>query len=158
MKTLPLVCHLVLLLPLPHPGLVAADAAPAATAEAPIALAPFVVQGSSAEHTGISLHVVGRWNKTRTGTVIDEPTVAYVFPDSPAERAGIAKGDTVTQIGDVKLKGIEMRRWHELFDYRHATGETATFLVRKAGTQQTIPLTFRFVARPLGKTPESVSP
>jgi C-terminal processing protease CtpA/Prc len=158
MKTLPLVCALASLLPLSRSDLVAATASPAATAEAPIAMAPFVVEGTSAEHAGISLHVVGRWNKDRTGTVIDEPTVAYVFPGSPAERAGIAKGDTIAQVAEVKTKDLELRRWHELFDLRHAAGGTTTLLIRQARSQKTIPLTFRFVPWSSGKAPSTPTP
>lgn len=62
------------------------------------------------------------------------PTVVYVFPESPAEKAGLVNGDRILSAGDTEFAGMEMDQVSEVL--KGPEGSLVTILVeREDGTR-----------------------
>ena len=83
-------------------------------------------------YAGIVLH------DNHTGTA--RPVVQAVEPDSPAEKAGFAKGDLIVQAGRRNVSTVRDVQSAILADYM--PGDTAEFTVRRDGKTIRIRLTF----------------
>ena len=72
-----------------------------------------------------------------TGEKIPMPVVGQVAQESPAERAGLVKGDTIEAIN-----GQQIATWADLTQaVRASDGETMTFIVARDATNLTLTLT-----------------
>lgn len=94
-------------------------------------------------HLGFSVTIDGEgvfWNPT-----LKSVTVAKVYPGSPAEKAGLAAGDAITEVDGRPVAGTKA---NELKPYlQREVGQSVRFVVKKASGELT-PVTLVVVAKP----------
>jgi hypothetical protein len=83
----------------------------------------------------------------------DPPTtIERVAPDGPAARAGLQPGDAIIEVDGVNVERIEPSAVHLLM-IDHPIGDTATIVIRRAGTTRTLKLPIGRRTRNAGRWP-----
>jgi C-terminal processing protease CtpA/Prc len=92
---------------------------------------------------------VGVWvqfvNNQPTVTTRKQPTIITVFPNSPAQQAGVHVGDVITQVDDTKVHGLKLG---EILKLLHGDlGTKVKVIVTRSGEKD--PLTFSLRREPI---------
>lgn len=100
-----------------------------------VVLALLAPVAHAAERAGFSLG--SETSGSAFDPVLDRVTVSRVEPGSPAERAGLAVGDEVTDINELHVPGLkarELQRWQEAL----TPADGLVLRVRRADVEENI--------------------
>jgi S1-C subfamily serine protease len=122
-----------------------------------VKLDPYVVEASSLADAGFSIKA--RFLNHLTGGGIKELIIVKVGPQSEAKKAGLAVGEKILQIRDVKVEGLNLKELQDEFAAKAVNGKV-TLLVQSRNSEETRTVELQFTkASPLKEaTPPSPEP
>jgi hypothetical protein len=106
-----------------------------------VKLEPYVVEAKSLADAGFTFKARFRHHMIWAG--IKELTIVKVGPHSEAKKAGLAVGERILEIRDVKVEGLGLKELQDLFEAKAADGKV-TLLVQSRGSEDTRTVVLRF--------------
>lgn len=113
-----------------------------------VKLEPYVVKAKSLANAGFSFIAKFRYHMIWAG--IKELIIVEVGPRSEAKKAGLAVGEKILQIRDVKVEGLGIRELRNEFETKAVDGKV-TLLIQSKGSKETRTVVLQFT-EPLPKT------
>lgn len=102
-------------------------------------------------YRGLGIEIVNTYdllkddNGTITGYIYKDIEVTSVFPDSPADKAGLKVGDIITHVNDISMEG---KLTSELTAYVKSTSGALTLKVKREGKEMTFKASSTLVTIP----------
>lgn len=115
---------------------------------------PVVVEASSLSDAGFKFKA--KFRPHFIGTGIRELVVVEVGPQSTAKKAGLAVGDRILQIRDVKVEGLGIQELQHEFETKAVDGKV-TLLVKSKGSTEPRNVELQFTKSPLSNDPKPSS-
>jgi len=114
-----------------------------------VKLTPFVVEARSLANAGFKFKA--KFHHHIKGAGIKELIIVEVGPQSEAKKAGLAVGEKILQIRDVKVDGLGLEELRDEFVTKAVDGKI-TLLIQSKGSDETRTVVLQFPAPPK-KTP-----
>jgi hypothetical protein len=119
-----------------------------------VKLKPYVVEAKSLANAGFTFIAKFRHHMIWAG--IKELIIAEVGPRSEAKKAGLAVGEKILQIRDVKVDGLGIKELRNEFETKAVDGKI-TLLIQSKDSKETRTIVLQFTD-PLPKTEPNQSP
>jgi S1-C subfamily serine protease len=119
-----------------------------------VVLEPYVVEAKSLANAGFAFIAKFRYHMIWAG--IKELIIAEVGPRSEAKKAGLAVGEKILQIRDVKVNGLGIRALRKEFETKAVDGKV-TLLIQSKDSKETRTVVLQFT-EPLPKTEPNQPP
>jgi len=112
-----------------------------------VKLTPYVVEARSLAGAGFKFKA--RFRHHMIGAGIKELIIVEVGPQSEAKKAGLAVGEKILQIRDVKVDGLGIKQLQNEFEIKAVEGKV-TLLIQSKGSNETRTVVLQFTG-PLPK-------
>ena len=106
-----------------------------------VTLPPYVIEAKSLADAGFKFKA--RFHNHMIGAGITELIIVEVGPQSEAKKAGLAVGDRILQIRDVKVEGLGLAELQHEFASKAVDGKVS-LLIQSKGSDETHRVTLKF--------------
>jgi C-terminal processing protease CtpA/Prc len=118
-------------------------------------LPPYVIEAKSLADSGFKFKA--RFRDHMIGAGIRELVIVEVGPQSEAKKAGLAVGDRILQIRDVKVEGLGLKELQDEFATKAVDGKVP-LLIQSRGSDETRTVMLKFAdlvpKKAVNKSPE----
>jgi len=115
---------------------------------------PYVVEAKSLADAGFTIKA--RFLNHLIGAGIKELIIVRVGPQSEAKKAGLAVGEKILQIRDVKVEGLGLKELQDEFAAKAVNGKV-TLLVQSKGSDETRTVELQFTKAAMLNSPNQPS-